>query len=37
VFAEATLALPLLASYAYHSGSWKNRPRRRLARLFDAA
>lgn len=25
VYAEATLALPLLASYAYHQGNWKNR------------
>ncbi|HLD94877.1 MAG TPA: deoxyhypusine synthase [Anaerolineales bacterium] len=25
VFAEATLALPLLASYAYHQGNWKTR------------
>lgn len=25
VFAEATLVLPLLASYAYHSGVWKER------------
>ncbi|MGB9770553.1 MAG: 1,9-bis(guanidino)-5-aza-nonane synthase [Candidatus Kapaibacteriota bacterium] len=29
VFAEATLAFPLLASYAFHKGSWKNRARRR--------
>ncbi|MGA2297489.1 MAG: deoxyhypusine synthase [FCB group bacterium] len=25
VFSEATIALPLLASYAYHKGSWKGR------------
>lgn len=25
VFAEATLAMPLIASYAYHSGAWKKR------------
>lgn len=25
VFAEATLAMPLIASYAYHSGEWKKR------------
>src|SRR5918996_2884029 len=37
VFAEATLALPLLAAYGYHNGSWKNRPRRQLARSLDAA
>jgi deoxyhypusine synthase len=37
VFAEATLALPLLAAYGYHNGSWKNRPRRQLARSLDVA
>jgi len=37
VFAEATLALPLLAAYGYHGGSWKKRQRRELARLLDAA
>jgi deoxyhypusine synthase len=35
VFAEATLALPLLAAYAYHNGSWKRRPRRQLARQLE--
>ncbi|MDD5233385.1 MAG: deoxyhypusine synthase [Syntrophales bacterium] len=35
VFAEAAMALPILASYAYHSGVWKNRPRRAFAKLFD--
>jgi deoxyhypusine synthase len=25
VFAEATLAVPLIASYAYHNGDWKHR------------
>ncbi|HXX57156.1 MAG TPA: deoxyhypusine synthase [Thermodesulfovibrionales bacterium] len=34
VFSEATLAFPLLASYAYHKGSWKKRGARRLNRLF---
>jgi len=28
VFAEATLAFPVLASYAYHKGSWKERKER---------
>jgi deoxyhypusine synthase len=37
VFAEATLALPLLAGYGYHNGSWKKRRRRELARLLDTA
>jgi deoxyhypusine synthase len=37
VFAEATLALPLLAAYGYHNGSWRQRPQRALARLLDPA
>jgi len=35
VYAEATSVLPLLASDAYHRGYWKNRPKRRYARLLD--
>ena len=35
VYAEATLALPLLAGAQYHSEAWRPRPRRALARLFD--
>ncbi len=34
VYAEATSVLPLLASYAYHKGSWKGRKRRQFARMF---
>jgi len=34
VYAEATSVLPLLASYAWHRGSWKNRKPRRFAQLF---
>ncbi len=34
VFAEATMALPLLAAYGYHGGAWRERPQRRLARLL---
>jgi deoxyhypusine synthase len=34
VYAEATSVLPLLASYAWHRGSWKKRKPRRFARLF---
>jgi deoxyhypusine synthase len=34
VFAEATIALPLLAAYGYHSGAWRERPKRQLARLL---
>ncbi len=37
VYAEATTALPLLASYAYHKGSWKTRKRWELAKLFEKA
>lgn len=35
VYAEATTALPLLASYAYHKGNWKKRKKWRLTRLFN--
>ncbi len=30
VYAEATLALPLITGYAYHKGAWKNRRAREL-------
>ncbi|MEN6621653.1 MAG: deoxyhypusine synthase [Smithella sp.] len=36
VYAEATTVLPLLASYAYHKGSWKTRKKWELSKLFDA-
>ncbi len=36
VFCEGTIAVPLLAGYAYHRGNWKNRARRNLADLFQA-
>src|SRR5678816_3934807 len=35
VYAEATSVLPLLASDAYHRGHWRNREKRRFAKLFD--
>ena len=35
VFCEATIAVPMLASYAYHGGNWKNRPERRLVDLIE--
>ena len=35
VYAEATLAVPLIAGYAYHKGSWKNRPARGYAEVLD--
>lgn len=34
VFAEAGSVMPLLASDAYHRGHWKNREKRRWAKLF---
>src|SRR3989440_827432 len=35
VFIEATLALPLIAGYAWHKGAWKNRSAREFARMLD--
>jgi deoxyhypusine synthase len=35
VFAEATSVLPLLASDAWHRGAWRERDKRRFAKLFD--
>jgi deoxyhypusine synthase len=35
VFAEATSVLPLLVSDAWHRGAWRNRDKRRFAKLFD--
>ncbi|PYK88435.1 MAG: deoxyhypusine synthase, partial [Verrucomicrobia bacterium] len=35
VYAEATIALPLIAGYAYHKGSWKNRKARNYTKLLD--
>jgi deoxyhypusine synthase len=35
IYAEATLAMPLIVSYVYHRGAWKNRKARGFARLFD--
>ncbi len=34
VYAEATVALPLLAGYAYHRGAWRARKAKRYAQLF---
>lgn len=34
VFAEAGSVVPLLASDAYHSCDWRNRPRREYAKMF---
>jgi deoxyhypusine synthase len=35
VFAEATIAFPLLASYVYHRGEWKERKPKAYADLFE--
>ncbi len=36
VYAEATSVLPLIASYAYHKGSWKNRKKHSFSKMFDS-
>jgi deoxyhypusine synthase len=35
VFSEATLAVPLIASYVYHSGAWKGRKPREFNKLLE--
>jgi deoxyhypusine synthase len=35
VYGEATITFPLLASYAYHKGSWKHRKPKELNRAFS--
>ncbi|MDE1767998.1 MAG: deoxyhypusine synthase [Candidatus Micrarchaeota archaeon] len=35
VYAEATLAMPILASYAYHKGSWKSRKPKNLNKMLE--
>jgi deoxyhypusine synthase len=37
VYSEATLAVPLIAGYAYHKGAWKNRTAKQFARLLEPA
>ena len=34
VFSEATIAMPLVAGYAYHKKAWKNRTSREFQKLF---
>lgn len=34
VYAEATSVLPLMASYVYHKGNWKNRKKRQFAKML---
>jgi deoxyhypusine synthase len=35
VYAEATLALPLIAAYAWHKNAWKNRAAQNYSKLLD--
>jgi deoxyhypusine synthase len=35
VFSEATVALPLIAGYAWHKGGWKNRDAKHFSRFFE--
>lgn len=35
VYAEATSVLPLIASYVYHQGNWKNRERKNFTEKLD--
>lgn len=37
VYSEATLAVPLIAGYAYHKGAWKNRQAKQFARVLEPA
>jgi deoxyhypusine synthase len=37
VFSEATLALPLVAGYAWHQRAWENRTPRRFSQVLEAA
>ncbi|MDO8553727.1 MAG: deoxyhypusine synthase [Candidatus Micrarchaeota archaeon] len=34
VYAEATSVLPLIASYAYHKGNWKNRKKWNFSKIY---
>lgn len=36
LFSEATITMPLVASYAYHKGNWKNKKEKRYADLIDS-
>ncbi len=37
VYAEATVALPLVAGYAYHKGAWRARDAKMFAKIFAGA
>ena len=34
VYAEATIAMPLVVGYAYHKGSWRNRKAREFQKIY---
>lgn len=36
VYAEATLAFPIIAGYGYHKQNWKNRTEKKLNQIFNA-
>lgn len=35
VYAEATIAMPLITGYAYHKGSWKSREEKEFQKIFQ--
>lgn len=35
VYSEATIAMPLIAGYAYHKGNWKTRKKREFTKMFE--
>jgi deoxyhypusine synthase len=35
VYSEATIAMPLIAGYAYHKGAWRTRAARKWAQLLE--
>jgi deoxyhypusine synthase len=35
VYAEATIAVPLIAGYAYHKGSWKERKPKEFQNIYS--
>ena len=35
VYGEATICMPLIAGYAYHKGSWKNRKAKEFQKIFS--
>lgn len=37
VYSEATIAMPLIAGYAYNKGAWKDRKPREFTKIFESA